>query len=409
MSEEQGQAPTSGLVARRTLIKTVAAVAGVAALAPRMAFAAGQGTPQKGTPASVVTNPPREWGPDAQPATYPDPDVISLDPSFGSLTYGNTAIERVYHNPKANWHEGPTWSAQGKYLIWSDIVSNVQRRYLEEDGHVSDFRNPSYNANGSTHDFEGRLISCEGFYRRVIRFEHDGSVTVLADNYQGKPFNSPNDIVPHPDGSIWFTDPPYGDQLNEGQADQKGGPANGGLNPNLQGENAGGRSRQLPNQVYRIDPSGSITVVITEDQIGDPNGPCFSPDYKTFYVCSTGKGPGDTGPSGDGKIYQWDVSADGKSLSNRRLFTDMMVDGVHCGPDGLRADMQGNLWCSSNGPLGYSGVLIINPGGTILGRIRLPEVCANVAFGGSKRNRLFMAASSSLYSLYTNTQGAAPG
>jgi gluconolactonase len=403
----------SGLVSRRTLIRAAVAVAGVAAgvatVAPRVAFAAGQGAPQKGTPASVITSPPRQWGPDAQPATYPDPDVIGIDPSFGNFTYGNTAIERVYHNPSAIWHEGPTWSAQGKYLIWSDVVGNVQRRWLEDDGRVSDFRNPSNNANGSTHDFDGRLITCEDFNRRVIRFEHDGSVTVVADNYQGKPLNSPNDIVPHPDGSIWFTDPPYGDQINEGQVDQKGGPANGGLNPNLQGENAGGRSRQLPAQVYRIDPSGSLSVVVTEDQIGDPNGICFSPDYKICYVISTGKGPGDTGSGGDGKIYQWDVSSDGKSLSNRRLFTDMMVDGVHCGPDGMRADMQGNLWCSSNAPLGYSGVVVLNAGGTVLGRIRLPEVCANVAFGGSKRNRLFMASSSSLYSLLTNTQGAAPG
>jgi gluconolactonase len=161
--------------------------------------------------------------------------------------------------------------------------------------------------------------------------------------------------------------------------------------------------------VYRIDPSGSLSIVIGADQIDDPNGPCFSPDYKTFYVCNTGKGPGDTGNGGDGRIYQWDVSSDGKSLSNRRVFADMMVDGVHCGPDGLRADVQGNLWCSSNGPLGYSGVLVYSAGGTLLGRIRLPEVCANVAFGGAKRNRLFMAASSSLYSLLTNTQGAAPG
>jgi gluconolactonase len=149
--------------------------------------------------------------------------------------------------------------------------------------------------------------------------------------------------------------------------------------------------------------------VIPEEDIGTPNGICFSPDYKTLYVISTGKGPGQTGPGGDGKIYQWDMSSDGKSVSNKRLFTDMMVDGVHCGPDGMRADVDGNLWCSSNGPLGYSGVLAVNPAGKIIGRIRLPEVCANLAFGGPKRNFLLMCGSQSLYALQVQTQGAAPG
>jgi gluconolactonase len=410
--DEQGQDDGS-FVSRRNFIRAAAVVAGVAAIAPKVAFAQSQPgqPPQSGTsvPNSVVSNPPRQWGPTAPPAGYPDPDVIQIDKNFGNF-YGNTSIIREYHNDQAHWHEGPAWSAGGRYLIWSDVVGNVQRRWLMDDGRVTDFRNPSNNANGSTFDFEGRLITCEDFYRRVIRFEHDGSVTVLADNYQGKPLNSPNDICPHPDGSIWFTDPPYGDQINEGQVDQKGGQANGGLNPNLEGENAGGRQRELPNQVYRIDPSGSMTVVVTQDQIGDPNGIAFSPDYKTLFVISTGQGPGDaSGSGGDGNIYKWDVSGDGKTVSNRRLYTDCMVDGIKCGPDGMRADVQGNMWVSSNAPLGYSGVVCYGPDGKPLGRIRLPEVCANVAFGGPRRNQLFMAASQSLYSILLNTQGAAPG
>ena len=153
-----------------------------------------------------------------------------------------------------------------------------------------------------------------------------------------------------------------------------------------------------------VMPSGRLEVVITEDQLADPNGICFSPDYKTLYVISTGKGPGDAGPGGTRSIYAFDMQ--GTTVGNMRLFTDMTVDGVKCWPDGMRADVSGNLWCSSNAPLGYAGVLVFNPGSQLIGRIRLPEACANVAFGGPKRNRLFMAASQSLYAVYVETQGA---
>jgi gluconolactonase len=218
--------------------------------------------------------------------------------------------------------------------------------------------------------------------------------------------------VPHPDGSIWFTDPAYGDTLSEGHPDDDGGPTNlaGKMNPSIGAPDAGvigGATRQLPTQTYRWDPSGRLDVVLTQEQLPDPNGICFSPDYKTLYVISTGKGPGDIGAGGKGVIYAFDV-ADGK-LGGMRLFTDMMVDGVHCGPDGMRADVFGNLWCSSNAPLGYAGVVVFNPDGKPLGRIRLPEVCANVAFGGPKRNHLLMCASQSLYMLQVQTQGASPG
>jgi gluconolactonase len=272
---------------------------------------------------------------------------------------------------------------------------------------------PSNNSNGNTFDFQGRQLSCEHLTRRVVRYEHDGSITVLADSFEGKRLNSPNDVVPHPDGSYWFTDPPYGGQLYEGAPDAAGGPSNpsGRLKNRLgQAAEIGGAKRELPTNCYRIDPSGRVDLVVTETQVPDPNGLCFSPDYKKLYVVSTGKGPGDTGPGGKGDIHAFDVGSDNK-LSNQKLLTDCVVDGVKCGPDGVRCDVDGNVWASSNAgrAVGYSGVTVWTPEGKLIGRIRLPEVCGNVCFGGPKRNRLFMAASQSLYAVYVNTQGAAPG
>jgi gluconolactonase len=249
--------------------------------------------------------------------------------------------------------------------------------------------------------------------RRVVRYELDGSITILADSYQGKRLNSPNDVVPHPDGRYWFTDPPYGSLIYEGAPDAAGGPTNpsGRLKPHVgQPAGLGDRRRELPTNVYRLDPSGRLDIVITEQQVPDPNGLCFSPDYRRLYVASTGKGPGDTGPGGKGDLHVFEVGGDNK-LTNQKLFSDCMVDGVKCGPDGLRCDVDGNVWSSSNAgrAVGYSGVLVFNPDGKLIGRIRLPEICGNVCFGGAKRNRLFMAASQSLYAVYVNTQGAAPG
>ena len=246
-------------------------------------------------PPSTITKPPRDFGPHGAPTTYfSDPDVLTIDPSFGGFQ-ANTAIQRLWTG--ALWCEGPAWSAQGRYLVWSDIPNNRQMRWLEDDGHVSIYRMPSNHANGSTFDFQGRLISCEHLTRRVVRFEHDGTQTIIADSYNGEKLNSPNDVVPHPDGSIWFTDPPYGGQLYEGEPDGPGGPSNasGHLNPKI-GQPAGfvPAKRELPTNCYRVDPSGKIEIVVSEDQVQDPNGILFSPDYKTLYVISTGKGPGDT-------------------------------------------------------------------------------------------------------------------
>ena len=363
-----------------------------------------------GTPPSVITNPPRQWGRHAQPDIYPDPDIIIVDPAFNQLLLYITAIRRVATGFK--WTEGPAWSSEGQYLVFSDVQANVQYRYIWETGEVTAFRDPSYNSNGNSFDFQGRQISTQDFNRRVVRWEHDGTMKVIADQYEGKSLNSPNDLVPHPDGSIWFTDPPYGDSLSEGHPDEAGGSTNpkGLLNPRIGGPDAGvigGKKRELPTAVYRWDPSGHLDVVVPESQVPDPNGICFSPDYKTLYVISTGKGPGDQGQGGGGNVFAFDV--EGSKLSGMRLFTNMTVDGVKCGPDGMRADVFGNLWLSSNTVLGYAGVLVFTPQGKLLGRIRLPEVAANVAFGGPKRNMLFICASQSLYLLQVQTQGASPG
>jgi gluconolactonase len=397
------------MISRRTLI-TVGAVAGFATLTPRRARA--QAPPAPAAPPSTITNPPRDFGPGGAPTTYfTDPDVISVDPLFNSYRQPNSAIQRLWTG--ALWSEGPAWNSQGRYLVWSDIPNNRQLRWLEDDGRVSVFRSPSNNSNGNTFDFQGRQLSCEHLMRRVVRYENDGSVTVISDSYNGKRLNSPNDVVPHPDGSYWFTDPPYGGQFYEGAPDASGGPSNlaGRLKHRLgQPPEIGNMKRELPTSVYRVDPSGRVDLVVTEDQVPDPNGLLFSPDYKKLYVISTGKGPGDTGPGGKGEMSVFDVGSDNK-LSNQRLFSNFMVDGVKCGPDGARCDVDGNVWCSSNAGrnVGYSGVTVWTPEGKLIGRIRLPEVCGNVAFGGPKRNRLFMAASQSLYAVYVSTQGASPG
>ena len=390
-------------LSRRTLVVSLAAtgLAGTAAAQPRPA-----------DPPSTITTPPRDFGPGGAPTTYfADPDVITVDEAFSGLIQPNAAIQRLWTG--ALWMEGPAWNAEGRYLVFSDIPNNRQLRWLEDDGHVSVFRSPSNYSNGNTFDFQGRQISCEHLTRRVVRYELDGSATVLADRFEGKRLNSPNDAVPHTDGSVWFTDPPYGGQLYEGAPDGGGGPSNaaGLLKPRLgQPADFVPGKRELPTNVYRWDPSGRLDRVIEESQVPDPNGLAFSPDFKRLYVCSTGRGPGDQGPGGKGDVHVFDVGAD-NTLGGQRLFSDCVVDGVKCGPDGVRCDVAGNVWISSNAGrnVGYSGVTVWNRDGKLLGRIRIPEVVGNLAFGGPKRNRLFMAGSQSLYALYVGTQGAAPG
>ncbi len=333
----------------------------------------------------------REYGPNAQPVRYPDPDILTLDDRFKAYALGNTLIQRLYHSKEMLWAEGPAWNGVGRYLLWSDIPNNVQLRWLEEDGHVSTFRNPAGNSNGNTFDYEGRQISCEHGNRRVVRYEYNGKLTVLADKFEGKPFNAPNDAVVHPaDGAIWFTDPGYGSLMNyEGNK----GPL------------------QLKEAVYRIDARTGAVEKLTEE-IFKPNGLCFSPDYKKLYVADTGASHYKDAPK---NIKVWDI-VDGKKLARGREFASMklmMKDAKGAAvekagfADGIRADIDGNIWASAGwvGD-GYDGVHCFAPDGTRIGQILLPEICSNVCFGGTKRNRLFMTGSTSLYAVYVETQGA---
>jgi gluconolactonase len=385
---------------RRELALKVGAAAGLTALSPRFLYSQGTPTPVRTSPPSVVSTPPRDFTPGAQPVTYPDPDLITIDPAFNALRLGNTPIQRLWTG--GLWMEGPAWSSQGRYLVWSDIPNNRQLRYLDDDGRVTVFRSPTGNSNGNTFDFEGRQLSCEHGERRVVRYEHDGSVTVIADSYNGKRLNSPNDVAVHRDGSIWFTDPPFGGSLYEGVVDAPGGPSNaqGRLNARAgQRAGAGELKRDLPSNVYRVDASGRVTLVIDQDALGSaPNGIAFSPDHKKLYIVARGG------------VVSGEITSS-NTLTNVAPFSNFTVDGIRCGPDGIRTDVSGNLWCSSNAGnnVGYSGATVHSPEGKMLGRIRLPEVCANVTFGGPKRNRLFMAAGQSLYGVYVNTQGSAPG
>ena len=366
---------SAGLARRSFLTATVGAVG----LAASKAFA------------RDAKDPVRQYGPNAQPVRYPDPDIVTLDPRFKKYALGNTPIQRIYHSPEMLWAEGPAWNGVGKYLLWSDIPNNVQMRWLEEDGHVSTFRNPAGNSNGNTFDFQGRQISFEHGNRRVVRYEYDGTITVLADKFDGKPLNAPNDGAVHPNGDIWFTDPGYGSLMN------------------YEGEKAPNDSKQpyQKESIYRIDGK-TLKVEKVTDEIFKPNGLCFSPDYKKLYVADTGASHYDEAPK---SIKVWDI-VDEKKLAKGREFASMKlsVNRVEKAgmADGIRCDIDGNIWASAGwvGD-GYDGVHVFEPKeGVRIGQIHLPEICSNVCFGGTKRNRLFMTGSTSVYAVYVETKGA---
>jgi gluconolactonase len=311
-----------------------------------------------------------EWEPSQR---YPDPLVRILDPSFAKYRLPLAKIERIATGMR--WCEGPVWFGDGRYLLWSDIPNNRIMRWDEETGAVSVFRKPSHNSNGNTRDRQGRLLTCEHDARRVTRTEYDGTITVLADSYEGKPLNSPNDVVCKSDGSIWFTDPPFGLlSFYEGHPAQA----------------------ELPTNVYRLEPESKKLTVVAGD-VNRPNGLAFSPDESKLYVVEAGVTPR--------VIRAYDVVENGTGLANMRPLITAEQNGT---PDGLRVDVDGNLWVGwGMGEAGLDGVGIFNPDGQPIGRIDLPERCANLCFGGRHRNRLFMCGSTSIYSLFVNTQGAA--
>ncbi len=308
-----------------------------------------------------------DWQPSAR---YPDPAVVSVDPSFDVYKLALAKVERLATGMR--WSEGPVWLGDTRSLVWSDVPGNTMYRWDETSGVAGVFRSPSNNANGNTRDRQGRIVTCEHLTRRVTRTEYDGSITVLADRFDGKRLNSPNDVVVKSDGSVWFTDPVFG------------------IASFYEGEKA---EPQLPPNVYRIDADGSIRVVA--EGVNQPNGLAFSPDESILYVVESRATPR--------KILAFDVK-DGRTLANPRV----AIDAGPGTPDGFRLDVDGNLWCGwGMGSAGLDGVHVFNPAGKLIGRIDLPERCANLCFGGVHRNRLFMAASTSLYALYVNTQGLA--
>lgn len=323
----------------------------------------------------------------APPTRYPDPDIIVLDPQRFGARLGNTAIQRV-HTGMA-WAEGPAWHPTGRFLVWSDIPNDENLRLIEEDMHVSRrFRSPSGFSNGNTFDREGRQITFRHFHRDVARYEPDGRVTVLAARGPDGPFNAPNDGVVHPaDGALWFTDPGYGALM-----DYEG---------NRVPESAASPRPFIKEAVYRMDlQTGQVAKVA--DQPFKPNGLCFSPDYRTLYVADTGKSHYEQAQN-----IIWAFDVDGARLARPRTFASMTLEGKAGFADGIRADERGNIWASAGWVgEGYDGVHVFAPDGQRIGLIRLPEICSNVCFGGSRRNRLFMTASQSLYAVMVETRGA---
>ena len=329
----------------------------------------------------------REYGRGPALTRYPDADIVVLDPKRFTSKLGNSTIRRLATG--YGWAEGPAWHATGRFLVWSDIPNDECLRLNEEDLSVHRrFRSPSGFSNGNTFDREGRHIAFRHFNRDVVRYERDGRQTVLAASGPDGPFNAPNDGIVHPeDSAVWFTDPGYGALMNyEGQRVP---------------EAANSPRPFIKEAIYRLDAqTGQVTKVA--DEPFKPNGICFSPDYRRLYVADSGKTHYE-----QAKNIIWGYDVDGTRLRDPRTFCDMDLGGKSGFGDGVRCDEQGNVWVGAGwvGD-GYDGVHIFAPDGQRIGQIRLPEICANICFGGTRRNQLFMAASQSLYVVPVETRGA---
>jgi gluconolactonase len=336
------------------------AAAGIAATVPP--------TSETGVPLHATGDLQMPLGP-LPGSRYPDPHIEVIDKARFKGSPGTGGVERVATGFR--WAEGPAYFRGGRYLVWSDIPNNRMMRLLEDDNHLSVFRSPSNNSNGNTTDRDGRLVTCEHGGRRVTRTEHDGTITIIADRYNGKRFNSPNDLVVASDGSIWFTDPSYG------------------ILGNYEGIKS--EQEQPGHYVYRVDAqSGNIAIVA--DDFKQPNGLCFSHDEKRLYIID----------SEAQTIRVFDVDVGSGKLTNGKQFAEKVAT------DGIRVDIEGNVWFSIGwGDPKEDGVHCYSPGGEILGKIHIPETVANLVFGGLLRNRLYICASTSLYACYVNTQGAA--
>jgi gluconolactonase len=360
---------------RREFIRGAAAVAAGSALTLTAASAQ---APTKGDPKGE-TPPPRNW---TDPSTVPYPDAAFevFDPRFAKYNAGTTSLRRI--SSGGIWTEGPVWFGDQHRLIWSDIPKNQLVEYNTMTGEIRVFREPSNYANGNTRDWQGRLLSAEQGTRRVTRTEYDGSITVIADKYEGKPLNSPNGVVVRKnDNAIYFTDPTYG----------------------IKGDHEGNEEEpELPRNVYRVDArSGAISVVAGDFSM--PNGLCFSPDGSKMYISDTGilGGP----EPKETLIRVYDVDDNGK-LTNEKLFHDFKDTGTGIADD-MRVDIDGNLWCAGGWSenKNFNGVSVFAPDGSALGRIVLPEVAANLCFGGHHHNTLYICASTSVYAIDVNTRG----
>ena len=316
---------------------------------------------------------------------FPDPHIESFRKREGAIGAsgfpafaGTNAVERIATGFR--WAEGPVYFPAGGYLLFSDIPNNRIMRLSEDDNHLSVFRAPSMNANGNTIDRQGRLITCEHATRRVTRTEFDGSITIIADSCNGKKLNSPNDVVAASDGSVWFTDPRYGIA---------------GFYEGLKVE-----QEQAKQNVYRVDANTGAVKVVVDDFV-QPNGIAFSPDEKKLYVIDTGYSDGPDKPS---HVRVFDVDIEAGKVSNGKIFAG---DFKPSNSDGMRCDVAGRLWCSMGwGDPQEDGVHCFAPDGELLGKIHIPETVANLCFGGRFRNRLYICGSTSLYAVYTSTQGA---